>query len=85
MLSLASDADMPATFEEEEVDELACSVVDAAGEEGGDGTLGFQVAKPAGFGRGAGAGPEGAADADFSNAAILSRSEPTLGFGGVEG
>ncbi len=47
--------------------------------------MGFHVANPAGFGRGAGAGAGAAADADFSKAAILSRSEPTLDFGGVAG
>lgn len=47
--------------------------------------MGFHVANPAGFGRGAGAGAGAAAEADFSKAAILSRSEPTLGFGGVAG
>jgi hypothetical protein len=89
MLSLASDADMPPIFAGG--DDAACSVDGVAvaaadGELGGDGTLGFQVAKPAGFGRGAGAGAgAGADDADFSKAAILSRSEPTFGFGGVAG
>lgn len=88
MLSLASDADIPPIFAG---GDDACSVdvvpvAAAGGEFGGDGTLGFQVAKPAGFGRGAGAGPgAGAADADFSKAAILSRSEPGFGFGGVAG
>ena len=78
MLSLASDADIPAALDVE----AACSVLPADGDSGGVGALGFQDAKPAGFGRGAGAGAWGAEDADFSNAAILSRNEPGLGFGG---
>jgi hypothetical protein len=46
--------------------------------------LGFQLANPAGFGRGGG-GRSGAgfAVALFSKAAILSRKDPGLGFGGV--
>lgn len=52
------------------------------GESGGEGTLGFQDWKPAGLGRGAGAGAGAVDAADFSNAAILSRSEPGFGLGG---
>jgi hypothetical protein len=80
MLSLASDADIPPALAEGE----ACSVVPAAGEDGGVGILGFHVANPAGLGRTVGGGPGGVADAGFSNAAILSRREPTFGFGGVD-
>ena len=82
MLSFASDADIPPIFTE---DELLCSVLPAAGEDGGEGTLGFQVANPAALGRTAGGGPGAADEAGFSNAAILSRRDPTFGFGGVEG
>lgn len=89
ILSLASDADIPPIFAGGGDDACSADVVAVAGadgEVGGDGTLGFQVAKPAGFGRGPGAGPgAGADDADFSKAAILSRSEPGFGFGGVAG
>ena len=59
-------------------------MVAAAGEDGGVGTLGFHVANPAGLGRTEGGGPGGVVDAGFSNAAILSRREPTFGFGGVD-
>ena len=57
------------------------------GEDGGEGTFGFQVANPEGLGRGAGADcPVAAAGvADFSKAAILSRKEPGFGFGGGDG
>ena len=78
MLSLASVADMPPAFGTEV---LAFSA-GGFGELGGEGTLGFQDWKPAGLGRGAGAGAGVAAAADFSNAAILSRSEPGFGLGG---
>ena len=80
MLSLASDADIPPALAEGE----ACSVELAAGEDGGVGTLGFHVANPPGLGRTVGGGPGGVAEAGFSNAAILSRREPTFGFGGVD-
>jgi hypothetical protein len=60
-------------------------VVPADGDDGGEGTLGFQAENPAGLGRTAGAWPGGgAADADFSNAAILSRRDPGFAFGGVD-
>ena len=71
MLCRASDADIPGD------ETVAWSVEPAWGDEGGDDCFGFQVANPAGFGRGGGGGcpAEGAAE-DFSKAAILSRSEP---------
>jgi hypothetical protein len=54
------------------------------GEDGGDGTFGFQVANPEGLGRGAGAlcPADAGAVAEFSNAAILSRKDPGFDFGG---
>jgi len=56
------------------------------GEGGGEGTFGFQDANPDGLGRGAGAGwlvgTGAVVEADFSNAAILSRKEPGFGLGG---
>jgi len=56
------------------------------GEDGGEGTFGFQAL---GLGRGGGgACPVDAgvvADADFSKAAILSRKEPGFGLGGSDG
>lgn len=60
--------------------------VDADGEEGGEGCLGFHVANPAGLGLGGGgvAGP-GAAAPPFSKAAILSRREPGFGLTGGDG
>jgi hypothetical protein len=74
ILSLASDADIPPAF----LSDVAGSAL--AGDDGGDGALGFHDTPP-GFGRGAGAGPGGGFPATgFSNAAILSRNEPTLGF-----
>lgn len=73
MLSFASDADIPPTF----LSDVACSA--PLGDDGGDGTLGFHNTPP-GFGRGAGTGPGDEFSVGFSNAAILSRSEPTLGF-----
>jgi hypothetical protein len=81
MLSLASEADIaPVAFKG---GEAACSVVLEDGEDGGDGTFGFQDANPEGLGRGAGGGlwpaDVGGVDED-SNAAILSRKEPGLGF-----
>lgn len=79
MLSFASDADIPPGFTAEGE---ACSVAPAEGDTGGDGALGFHDWNPAGLGRGAGAGAGAADVADFSNAAILSRSEPGFGFAG---
>jgi hypothetical protein len=52
------------------------------GEDGGDGTFGFQDANPEGLGRGAGGGLWPTDAGAVSNAAILSRKEPGLGFGG---
>ena len=75
MLSYASEADIPPVF----FSDAACSV--EPGDDGGDGTLGFHETPP-GFGRGTDGGEFPAAAAGFSNAAILSRNEPTLGFVG---
>lgn len=81
MLSFASDADIPPVF-------LSTDgpLSTADGDDGGEGTLGFHC-NPPGLGRGAVAGPGGGAafPPGFSNAAILSRSELTLGFGGELG
>jgi len=78
MLSFASDADIPPVL----TVDGPCSL-DADGEDGGEGALGFQDENPAGFGRTAGPGGGGAAVVDdFSNAAILSRRDPGFGFGG---
>jgi hypothetical protein len=82
MLSLASEADIaPVAFEE---GEAAWSIVLEEGEDGGDGTFGFQAE---GLGRGAGGlCTADAGVAEVSNAAILSRKEPGLGlWGGGEG
>jgi hypothetical protein len=81
ILSSASDANIPPALAEEDV----CSVVPADGDDGGEGTLGFQAANTAGLGRTAGAWPGGGgADADFSNAAMLSGRDPGFAFGGVD-
>lgn len=80
MLSLASEADIaPVAFNG---GEEAWSVDLEDGEDGGDGTFGFQdaPANPEGLGRGAGGGLWAGAVAEDSNAAILSRKEPGLGF-----
>lgn len=80
MLSFASEADIPPrTFLSRGGDD-ADACVDSEGG-AGDTALGFHVAPPAGLGRGTGAGPAGAAGL-FSNAAILSRKEPTFGLVG---
>lgn len=63
--------------------EEACSVDLEEGDGGGDGTFGFQDANPEGLGRGAGGGlwpVDAGVEAEDSNAAILSRKEPGLGF-----
>lgn len=78
MLSLASDADIVPAFND---GEAAWSMVLEEGEDGGDGTFGFQDANPDGLGRGGGGLCSTDAGA-VSNAAILSRKEPGLGFGG---
>lgn len=75
MLSFASDADIPPAFLSD-----GAGTFPADGDDGGDGTLGFHEIPP-GLGRGAG-GPGAGPPAGFSNAAILSRKDPGLGFGG---
>jgi len=61
----------------------ALDAVGGSGDDGGDDCFGFQFANPAGLGRGCGALSEGGFAALVSNAAILSRREPSLGLGGV--
>ena len=77
MLSLASAADIVPDERE-----AVLSRVLEEGEDGGDGTFGFQDANPEGLGRGAGTCPVEGTVADFSKAAILSRKEPGFGLGG---
>ena len=64
--------------------EAAWSVDLEEGEDGGDGTFGFQDANPGGLDRGAGGfwAVDTGAVAEFSNAAILARKEPGLGIEG---
>jgi len=74
---LASDADIPPAFLS---GIIPWSTEDPA-DDGGEGAFGFQD-NPPGLGRGAGPGPGPVVEEGFSNAAILSRNEPGLGFGG---
>ena len=81
MLSLASAADIPADAAADNAPSsfAACG----GGDDGGETGLGFHEANPAGLGLGAGGAGAGPDDVDdFSNAAMRSRKEPGLGFGG---